>query len=148
MPSISLLHFLRISQITSGIAGRAAVALGLITILGFVKCARGSGATQQECRASGAALQLDRTQVHERAGFDTYGLFTLGDARITTSHFVMCPFSALYCGAPYGQACGSSGSRYKHLHQPPQSHLPLMHCAAGADFCTCGVIAMVQEMER
>lgn len=80
----------------------------------------------------------------QRAGFDTYGLFPLGDARITTIALRHVPFFSivLWCAVRTSHVAVAAADTNIFINHH-KAIFTLMHCAAGADFCTCGVIAMV-----
>lgn len=99
---------------------------------------------QPEYRVSGAVLQLDRIQVHAAGRIRHIWVVSLGDARITTialrhvSFFSIVLWRAVRTGHVAVAAADTNVFINHH-----KAIFTLMHCAAGADFCTCGVIAMV-----
>lgn len=78
------------------------------------------------------------------AGFDTYGLFPLGDARITTIALPSCAlFQHCTVARRTDKPCGSSGSRTNIFIDHHKAIFSFVHCAAGADFGTRRIIAVV-----
>lgn len=78
------------------------------------------------------------------AGFDTYGLFPLGDARITTIALRHVPFfSIVLWRAVRTSHVAVAAADTNIFIDHHKAIFSFVHCAAGADFGTRRIIAVV-----